>query len=298
MTLHRDGPPGLAERLLRSVVPAGGFGESILGDLHEEHQELRSQRTTLFATLWYWRQALGLSLRFLGRPVRSERPGEADRNKRGDSLMSDALRDLRFALRSIVHKPAFALIIVVTLALGIGANAAVFSLVDALILRPFPIPDVDRLVMLFETVPKRDQDRGGVAPANFLDWREQSDVLDEVVAFEWWDVNFTAGDQPERLQGSLVIPGFLDTLGVRPLHGRNLFVDVARPELENTAVLSFQLWARRFASDPGIVGSTVLLDGEKYEVVGIAPAGFDYPYGTAVWAPLVFDPETADRMPS
>ena len=129
--------------------------------------------------------------------------------------MTIFMRDLKHAARGLVARPTFAIIVIVTLALGIGANAAIFSIVDALVLRPFPIPELDRLVALYELAPNSDWDRGGVAPANFLDWQAQSEHLDKLVANEWWDVNMTGGDTPERLQGSLVTPGFLDILGVK-----------------------------------------------------------------------------------
>jgi hypothetical protein len=196
------------------------------------------------------------------------------------------IQDLRYAWRSLLSRPGFTLVVVLTLALGIGANAAVFSFVDALVLRPFPIPDIERLVMLWETVPARGVDRGAVAPANFLDWKREPDVLEELVAFDWWDANLTGGAVPERVQGTRASPGFLRMLGVRPVIGRTL-AEADAPEEEKTVVLSYALWLRRFAGSPDILGGTVLLDGEPYRVVGVAPAGCDYPYGTEVWAPLL-----------
>ena len=179
-----------------------------------------------------------------------------------------------------------------TLALGIGANAAIFSLVDALILRPFPIPDLDRLVKLYDLAPNTEWQRGGVAPANFLDWEAQSEHLDKLVAFEWWDVNLTGGDHPERLQGSLVTPGFLETLGVKPQLGRTLALD-AEDVGARTAVLSHAAWSQRFGNDPDVVGQTMLLNGEHYDIVGVAEEGFNYPFGTEIWAPLWLDAEAA-----
>ncbi len=207
--------------------------------------------------------------------------------------MSSLFRDFRYAFRSLRRQPAFAATVVATLALGLGANSAVFSIVDALVLRPFPIPGVERLTMMWETIPERGEDRGAVSPANFLDWRAQTTVFGQMAAFEWWDANLTGGDRPERIQGTRATPGFLRMLGVEPALGRTL-PDAERDDsLKRGVVLSHRLWTQRFGGDPSILGKPVLLDGETYDVVGVAAKDFDYPYGTDVWAPLVFGPEEA-----
>jgi hypothetical protein len=173
--------------------------------------------------------------------------------KKRDAKMSTFSRDLKYSLRGLLSSPGYSSIVVTTLALGIGANAAVFSLVDALILRPFPIPDVDRLVMLWETVPSQGEDRERASPANFLDWKEQSAAFDELVALEWWDVSLTGEGDPERLQGTFVSPRFFETLGVAAHLGRSLAAD-SDSRGARTVVLSYQLFSRRFGSDPSIVG--------------------------------------------
>ncbi len=208
--------------------------------------------------------------------------------------MSEFLRDLKLGLRTLLAAPASTVIVVVTLGLGIGANTAVFSMVDALVLRPFPIPDIDRLVMLWGTVPQQGEDRDRAAPADFLDWKEQSSVFERLVALEWWDVNLSGTGDPERLQGTFVSPDYLETLGVEPHLGRTLSADAEAAGVR-TVVLSYQLFQRRFGGDPAIVGTTIRLDGEPYEVVGVAREGFDYPYGSELWAPLWLDAETAAR---
>jgi putative ABC transport system permease protein len=185
-------------------------------------------------------------------------------------------------------------IVVLTLGLGIGANTAVFSLVDALVLRPFPIPDIDRLVMLWGTVPKQGDDRDRASPADYLDWKERATVFEKLVALEWWDVNLSGTGEPERLQGTFVSTDYFEALGVEPHSGRTLSADAAEHGAR-TVVLSYQLFERRFGGDPGIIGDVVRLDGEPYEVVGVAREGFDYPYGSELWAPLWFDAETAAR---
>ncbi len=208
--------------------------------------------------------------------------------------MSALLRDVKLGLRALTAAPAATLIVVVTLGLGIGANTAVFSMVDALVLRPFPIPDIDRLVMLWGTVPKQGDDRDRAAPADYLDWKERATSFERLVALEWWDVNLSGSGEPERLQGTFVSPDYFETLGVEPYSGRTLAADAAEYGAR-TVVLSYQLFERRFGGDPGLIGKTIRLDGDEYEVVGVAREGFDYPYGSELWAPLWLDAETAAR---
>jgi putative ABC transport system permease protein len=284
-TSRHPTPPARAEALLSRILSHHGAGEAILGDLSEEFAEIARARPSL-ARLWYCAESFRIAARlgFRGRPKK--------RSSHGDPSMNSFLRDLKFAVRGLYGAPAYTAIVVATLALGIGANSAVFSMVDALLLRPFPIPDIDRLVMIWETVPKAGDDREEVSPANFLDYRAQSTALDEIVTMESWDVSLTGQGEPERLQGTLVTPGFLAALGVDPLYGRTLEADRDRYGAK-TVVISYQLFTRRFGADPKIVGSTLVLDGETYDVVGVARKGFDYPNGADLWAPLWFDAETA-----
>jgi putative ABC transport system permease protein len=282
-------PPRFAERLLERLLPNNARSEAILGDLAEEMAAMARRHSRAFVLAWYVVESLRLSFRF-----RMQRPSGDRRRmtRKGDGSMETFLRDVKLAFRALSGAPAYTAIVAATLALGIGANTAIFSVVDALILRPFPIPEVDRLVMLWESVPKLDEDRGPVSPANFLDWQEQTTTLADVVALEWWDVNLSGKGEPERLQGTFVSPRYLEVLGVEPYLGRTLAADRDSYGAK-TVVLSYQLFSRRFGADPDIVGQTIRLDGEAYQVVGVAREGFDYPNGTEVWAPLWFDAETA-----
>ncbi len=205
--------------------------------------------------------------------------------------MSNLLGDLRFALRSLRRVPTFTAVVVPTIAVAIGANAAVFSLVDALVLRPFPVPNAERLIVPFETVPASGTLRASIAPANFLDLAKAS-ALESLDAYLWWDANLSGDGTPERLQGTQVTPTFFETLGVKTAHGRTLGADAASAEAQ-TVVVSHALWQRRFSGDAELVGKALRLNGRDYVVVGIAPPEFSFPYGSEVWAPLFFDAEAA-----
>jgi putative ABC transport system permease protein len=292
-------PPRLAERLLSATL-AAEWAETILGDLHEEHAR-RASASRLAASIWYSTQALRLAsrygLRALWRVVRFERPGRAS-PPRGDSLMRTLGLDLKYALRSNLQRPWLAALIVLTLALGLGANAAVLAMVDALIVRPFPFPDVDRILLLSDSARDSEYRREQVAPANFLDWKRQSGRIQRLSAFSWWDVNLVGRDEPERVQGFRVSADFFPALGVQPALGRGFVADEETIGRHRRAVIGHGLWQRRFGGDQGVVGRTITLDAELYEVVGIAPQGFDFPMGAEVWAPLAFDANAAAQRTS
>jgi putative ABC transport system permease protein len=207
-------------------------------------------------------------------------------------VLSDLLFDIRYAARHVFRQPGFAAAVALTLALGLGLNAAVFGMMDALLLRPFQFADYDRLVVLFET-PKDGSARDPVAPATYLDWRRQLRTVAPVVAFEGWGATLGDGAAPERLQGFRVSPGFFETLGITPRAGRAFEVAEAEPGRSRRVMISDGLWQRRFGADLRVIGSEILLDGVPYAIVGVAPSGFEFPFGADVWAPLAFGPEAA-----
>ena len=206
--------------------------------------------------------------------------------------MRSFVNDIRFAFRSFRKTPGFTAIICLTLALGIGANAAVFTMIDVLIYRPFPIPLIDELVIVWGTSPTSDWQRGGVAPGAYLEWSEQQESFDEFIASYIWDVNIT-GDIPERVQGTRVTPGFLSVLGVEPVLGRLFRQDESSPNASDVAVLSHRLWTRRYGADEAVLGTSVVMNGKPHVVVGVAPDRFNYPQGTDVWAPFQITPDLA-----
>ena len=184
-------------------------------------------------------------------------------------------------------------IVVITLGLGLGANAAVFSMIDALVLRPFTMRDVDRVTLLSYTRPESLNRREALSPGDYLDIKRQTDVFERLAAFQWWTANLVGKDEPEQVQGFWVSADFFPALGVQPVAGRGFLADEETLGRHRRVVLGHGLWQRRFASDASIVGRAIDVDGEQYEVVGIAPPGFDFPMGAQIWAPLAFNAEAA-----
>jgi putative ABC transport system permease protein len=202
-------------------------------------------------------------------------------------------QDVRYASRKSLADPNFTLIAVITLALGIAANTTIFSLADALILRPFDFPQQQRLVMIWEQNPQAGFDHYPAAPSNFIDWRQQSQSFERVAAIVPRPFDLTEGDQPERFFGYEVSAGFFDAFGVKTTLGRTFLPGEDEPGRSHVVVLKDSLWRRRFGSDPNIVGKMLTLDGNKFTVIGVMPSGFNFPSSTGeIWAPMVFDEKT------
>jgi putative ABC transport system permease protein len=296
MTRRRQ-PPRVAEWIIGRATGGGPWTDTILGDLYEEHARIAARHPRL-CTAWYWAQAVRLALRYSATRVRAaaRRPDHphVPATPQGDSQMRSVLLETRHAVRAMLKRPATTAVVVLTLALGLGANAAIFAIIDALVIRPFRFPEPDRIALVAETEPDGSTDRQETtSPANFLDWRKQTDAIDHFSAFEWWDVNVVGRDEPERVQGFQVSAGFFPALGVQPALGRGFVQDEETFGRHRTAVLGHGLWMRRFAGDPAVIGQQVNLNGAQYEIVGVAPRGFDFPNGSEVWAPLAFDAKTA-----
>lgn len=206
-------------------------------------------------------------------------------------------QNLLYALRQSRKNPGFTMIAVVTLATGIGANTAIFSNVNALLLRPFDLPDLNRVVAIWETVPKEDITQAKAAPANFRDWREQSHSFDQLSAVQGWDANLTGEGVAERAEGYRVSSDFFSLLGVAPLLGRNIGEGDFQQGAAPVVVLSQKFWQKHLGGDASVVGKNVLLNGEKFTVVGVARQEVDFPAGADVWAPLdLTSLDRADRQ--
>ncbi len=286
------GPPRLAEWLLRRVIQGSPAADAIVGDLAEEHHAERRACGRLGAGAWYWREASGVAARVLVARRRARRPAPSPFPIPGDPFMSGLWRDFRLAVRLLAHQRAFACIVVLTLAVGLAANATVLALVDGLVLRPFPLRDIDRLVQVFGVSPEPGlaADRRDVSPADFVDFQREVRAAD-LVALQWWDATIAGQTEPERLQGFKVSPAFFQAMGVGVAMGRGFLGEEAQPGRDRVAVVSDALWKRRFGADPHLVGRTITLEGEPHLIVGIAPPKFDYPYGSQVWSPLAFTPD-------
>ena len=201
--------------------------------------------------------------------------------------------EFRHCARSLVRRPAFTAAAVATLALGIGANIAIFSVVYAVLLRPLPFADPGRLMALWETNPERGWTRAQVAAANFLDWREQAEGFSAMAAHNDWLVERTlpVDGQPQVVRGNEVTGSFFEVLGVAPLHGTTFREEHTWAGGEPTVVLSHGLWQRLYGGDPEILGGVLELDGTDHTVLGVMPPSFRYPFRDAdVWLPVAWDP--------
>src|SRR4030095_1861397 len=207
--------------------------------------------------------------------------------------MGSFLKDIRYGGRSLMKRPTLTIIAVITLAIGIGANSAIFSVVNGLLINPLAFPELDRVVAIWETQLSRGVVRNEASMANYLDWRSQNKTFEQMGLYRWWSASLTGLDTPERIQGFLVTANFLDVLGVKPVLGRGFAADENQPGKDSVAILTHGLWQRRFGSDPGIVNKTITLSGVNCTVIGVMPEGFNYPAGVEVLAPLAITPESA-----
>jgi len=197
----------------------------------------------------------------------------------------------RYAFRTLAKTPAWTLAAVACLAIGIGANTTVYTAMRALVIAPVPTPNSERLVMLAETPPREpnNPDFDRLAPANVVDWKRQSETLESVAAFGWWDVNITGIDEPESVTGFRVSEDFFRVLGEAPAIGRAFTLEETRDGNTDYVVLSHPLWQRRFGGDRTVIGTSVLLNGVKHTVVGVMGEDFIFPPGAELWKPLALD---------
>ncbi len=192
--------------------------------------------------------------------------------------MNNLLQDIRFGLRMLVKSPSISIVATIALALGIGANTAIFSVVNAVLLRPLPFPNSDALVSVFETNRDRGLERGSHSYPNFFDVRSQNNVFEHMAAYHGSDFIMTGRGEPARLQGTVVTANAFPLLGVQPMLGRMFVADDDKPsESGRVVILSNALFRSRFQSDPNIVNQTITLDGRPYTVVGVMPPGFEFP---------------------
>jgi len=208
--------------------------------------------------------------------------------------MAGFWNDLKHGSRVLLKTPGFALSAIIVLALGIGANTAIFGIVNGVLLRPLPYAEPDRLVQLWHTPPQKQfpgVSRFALSAANYLDWESQNTVFSSSAVYRFWQFRLTGNGEPRILRATRAEPTFFSALGTRPLLGRVIDPSDAAPDREHVVVLSFGLWNSQFGGDRQIVGKTVHLDGDAYTVIGVMPASFDKPASVSLWVPLVWTAE-------
>src|SRR5579872_1885347 len=204
--------------------------------------------------------------------------------------------DLRFAFRTLRKTPLFAATAVLTLALGIGATTAIFSVVNAVLLRPLPYAEPDRLVFVNEENHKAHLKDFGSSVLNYLSWREMAQIFDSMGAIGSGSYNLTGRGEPENFSGAVISPSLFSLLGIQPVAGRAFVEGEDRPGATPVAIISASLWRRRFAADPALVGQHLILNGTDYTVVGIAPPALGFLTTGDIWTPLTIDPGKEQRL--
>ncbi|MCI0407776.1 MAG: ABC transporter permease, partial [Acidobacteria bacterium] len=209
--------------------------------------------------------------------------------------MATLLQDFRYGLRILLKNPGFTAVAVATLAVGIGANTAIFSVVNGVLIRPLPYPASDRLVMVWNTYPRMGLLKAGLSGPDFADRRDQSRVFENLGVYADANLNLTGGGDPERIQGVRISAGVFPSLGVQAALGRFFLAEEDRPGGEAVVIVSDGLWKRRFGADRSLVGRSVTLNGKSHTVVGVMPAGFSFPSPrTEMWVPLALPAEELD----
>jgi putative ABC transport system permease protein len=268
-------------------------------------------RDEWWSELWHLHEGGGRSAEILGRArgvfrdalsarLLLEKTASVSPAHRAKGRSAMMLQDLRLALRALGSRPGWTVFVVLTLAVGIGANTAVFSLVDAVLIRPLRYPDPDRLVKV-EGLDTGTGEPANLSPADFHDFASESDVFESMGAHGWVGFFTVSGDfEPERVAGSNVTAGFFDTLGVRPALGRLFREEDDRKGAPPTAILTDPFWRTRFGGDPGVVGKTIRVNAESYRIIGVLPPDFRHPEPNpdrepVLYAPYQFDPSDFPR---
>jgi putative ABC transport system permease protein len=210
--------------------------------------------------------------------------------------MSALLQDLRFALRLLVKNPSFALIAAIIMALGIGANTAIFTIVNKVLLEPLPFRDVDRIVQVWHTPPQSSFPgitTFSISPANFLDWQRQNHVFESMALYSGASFDLTGTGKPESIGASPVTNGFFSVLGVEPIHGRIFGAEENNPGQNHEVVLSYKFWQTHYAADLAAIGKTINLDHEPYTIIGVMGPAMNKPTFAQMWVPKAFTPAEA-----
>lgn len=205
--------------------------------------------------------------------------------------MHTLLQDLRYGIRGLLKRPGFTAVVVITLALGIGANTTIFSVVNAVLLRPLPYKDSDKLIRIWESNPGRNWPEFSASAPNYRDWLKQQTVFEHLAAMENSTFNISGNGAPERIPAASVTANLFPMLGVKAALGRTFLPEEEQTGRDQVVLLTHGLWQRRFGSDPNLPGQTIRLNGEPYTVIGILPADFEFVGDRQMWTPLNLDPE-------
>jgi putative ABC transport system permease protein len=209
------------------------------------------------------------------------------------------MRDVRYSLRMLLRSPGYCALAALILAVGIGANTAIFTVVNAMLLRPAPYLNRDRIIQIWATNPEKGWTRVPVSPLDFFDWRRQARSFERLTAARFWFYTVVGRGGPEQLHGMRVSPGFFETLGVRPALGRSFLPEEEQRGRDRVVILTHGLWQRRFAADPAVVGSAISIDAQPYTIIGVLPADFwFYPVlgkDVELWMPFALQPAELNR---
>ena len=208
------------------------------------------------------------------------------------------MNDFRFAFRQLFKSPAFTIVAVVTLGLGIAASTAIFSVVDAVLLHPLPYPDSERIVTVSQTVRSTGVSTQDASPANFIDWAAQNSVFSAMACTRGWQANLSGGEEPERIRATMASSQFFKLFGVNPSLGRAFGTEDAKPGNAHVVVLSHGLWTRRYGADRNVIGRDLILDGEKFSVIGVMPASFSPDGYGELWVSSPTDVPTHPLSPN
>jgi len=221
-----------------------------------------------------------------------EQVEERVREIRMGRFIETAWRDVRLGVRTLVHSPIFTIVTVLSLALGIGANTAIFSVVNGLLLRPLPYPEAEQIVHVWHTPPQQSfpgLDRFSVSPANYLDWKAQSTVFEQIAVYTDTSLSLSTSNDPLPLIGGVVSSDFFSVLRSSAMQGRTFTPDDEQPRHDQVVVISHKLWQRAFGANPNIIGQALTLNSRSFTVVGIMPPGFEFPREAELWVPLAWD---------
>jgi putative ABC transport system permease protein len=286
MNRQQSNPPAFADLLLYLCLSAKAYN-CMRGDLTEEfHTKILPVLGARRARVWYWHQVV----RSIGPALRGEIVAVRATKRKGNK-METLLRDLRFGLRMLVKTPGFTAVSLITLALGIGATTAMFSVVNGVLLRPLPYKDPDKLVLIKEKIPKISPKPLSIPAPDILSYQRENHVFEDVAGYQETEMDLTSFGSPVRIGSARISWNGFRTLGVAPLMGREFTPDEDQPNRYVT-IISYSTWQKRFGHSPDVLGRTLEMDRKQYQIVGVMPPGFTFPLrpadnsGTELWVPM------------